>query len=140
MQERYESLNRAGAPYGIRFGHRTFLSNSRPALEASEYARDLGAYETFHERIFRAYFTELHDIGDVIVLLDLGSELGLNPVELKRALEQGRYAARIERAIQDAGRLGINAVPTFIINETHKVVGAQDLSAFKRLLQRIQQE
>ena len=138
MKERYENLNKTGAPFKIRFGERTFLSNSRHALEASEYARDHGKYDSFHERVFRAYFTELLDIGNLEILLNLAQEVGLNPLDLNRSLEGGFYTARLEEAGQEAARWGVSAVPTFIINDTNKIVGALPLETFRERLNRIQ--
>ncbi len=140
MKERFANLDKAGASFGIRFGERTFASNSRPALEASEYARDNGKYDSFHERLFQAYFTDLLDIGDVTILRNLAQEEGLDTAELSRCLGQRLYAPRIEEAMREAARYGITAVPTFIINETDKIVGAQPLGSFRDRLKRIQGE
>lgn len=136
MKERYARLNKMGAPFGIRFGERTFLSNSRYALEASECARDREKYDSFHERVFRGYFTDLLDIGNLTTLLDLAKEVGLDPVDLNRALEEGYYASRIEEAMQEAARRGISAVPTFIINDTERIVGVVPLEKFKERLRK----
>ncbi len=138
IKERYVSLNKVGEPFGCRFGDRTFLSNSKPALEASEYARDNGKYDSFHEQVFLAYFTDLLDIGDTKILLELAQEVGLDPQELKRSLDEGMYQTRIETAMKEAVRFGITAVPTFIIGEVHKIVGAQPLRSFRDQLRRIQ--
>ena len=138
IKERYASLNITGESFGYRFGDRTFLSNSKPALEASEYARDNGKYDSFHEQLFRAYFTDLLDIGDTKILLKLGREVGLDPQELKRSLDEGLYRNRIEEGMKAAARYGITAVPTFIIDEVHKIVGAQPLGSFREQLRRIQ--
>ena len=138
IKERYASLNKMGESFGYRFGDRTFLSNSKPALEASEYARDNGKYDSFHEQLFRAYFTDLLDIGDTKILLNLAREVGLNPQELKRSLDEGLYRNRIEESMKEAARYGITAVPTFIIDEVHKIVGAQPLGSFREQLRRIQ--
>jgi predicted DsbA family dithiol-disulfide isomerase len=140
MKERYAGLNKAGEPYGIKFGERTFLSNSRPSLEAGEYARDKGRYHEFHDRVFRAYFSELLDIGDINVLLDLAAQTGLDAQELKRALGEGAYASRLDDAMREAAQYEITAVPTFIVNEKHKIVGAQSLSTFRDRLKLIQSE
>jgi predicted DsbA family dithiol-disulfide isomerase len=136
MQERYASLNKTGAPLGIRFGERTFLSDSGHALEASEYARDQGKYHSFHERVFRAYFTELLDIGALSILLNLAGEVGLDPADLNRSLEEGTYTARIRQAAEEAAGLGINAVPTFIINDAQKIVGVLPLETFRARLKK----
>ncbi len=138
IKDRYASLNKAGEPFGCRFGERTFLSNSKPALEASEYARDNGKYDSFHEQVFRAYFTDLLDIGDTKILFKLAREVGLDPQELKHSLDEGLYRTRIEEAMKEAARHGITAVPTFVIDEVHKIVGAQPLGSFGDQLRRIQ--
>jgi predicted DsbA family dithiol-disulfide isomerase len=138
MRERYAELNRAGEPFGIRFGARSFLSNSRPALEVSELAREKGLYAPFHDRVFHAYFTGLLDIGSLDVLLDLAVGEGLDAEEVKRAVQDRTCAPRIEEAMREAARYGINAVPTFIVNEKHKIVGAQSLDTFRRRLRQIQ--
>ncbi len=138
MKERYASLNKTAAPLGIRFGERTFLSSSRHALEASEYARDHGKYHPFHERVFRAYFTDLLDIGNMEIVLNLAREESLDPEDLKRSLEGGLYAARVEAAMHEAAGYGVTAVPTFIINETYKIVGALPLERFREQLKTLQ--
>jgi len=134
MKERYAGLYKAGASLAISFGERTFLSNSGPALEASEYARDRGKYHSFHDRIFRAYFTDLVDIGDLDVLLNIAREEGLDPADLQRKLDEGAYTDRLREAREEAARYGITAVPTFIINETEKIVGAASLETFRMRL------
>ena len=64
----YEQLKARGKEVGVVFNTHTLLSNSRLALMASEYARDAGAYEAFHENMFHAYFTEGLDIGSMDVI------------------------------------------------------------------------
>jgi predicted DsbA family dithiol-disulfide isomerase len=139
MEERYAGLNATAALYGIRFGLRTFLSNSRFALEASEFARDQGKYHAFHERVFHAYFTEILDIGNVQVVLALAQEVGLDPADVKRALEGGKLGFRIDKTMQEALQLGVTAVPTFIVNDTRKIVGALPLDQFRKRLASIQE-
>ena len=54
----YAQLQSRGNELGIVFNEHEILSNSLMALKASEYARDMGRYDAFHENMFRAYFTE----------------------------------------------------------------------------------
>lgn len=131
LKARYENLNKAAAPFGLFFGERTHLSNSRLALEASEFARDMGHHQSFHSRVFRAYFTELRDIGSLEVILELAEDDGLDREELQAALNERRYASSIEEARQKALRYGVNAVPTFIINGRQRIVGAQSVEYFR---------
>ena len=113
------------------------LSNSRMSLEASEYARDVGKYEPFHERMFYTYFTESKDIGSLDVLSESAHICGLDADEVVQALKERRYAHRLEETRQEAGRISLTGVPTFIINGRFKVVGAQHTTVFKDLLKRI---
>lgn len=138
IKQTYENLRRAGAPYGLVFGDVTWTSNSRLALEASEYARDQGRYDLFHDRVFRAFFTETLDIGKMEVVLKVADEVGLDTDGLAQALEEGRYAQRLAHAQHEGERIGITAVPTFILNESVAIVGAQSIDYFRAKIREIQ--
>ncbi len=140
LKKRYESLSRAGSPYGIAFNEVSRASNSRLALEASEYARDKGRFHSYHSRVFEAYFVQTRDIGDLQVILELAENEGFDLDDLRRALLEKRYASRLEEARQEAQQYEITAVPTFIINGKHKIVGAQPIENFREKLRIIEAE
>jgi len=135
----YRNLRSAGKEYGIVFGRVRMLPNSRMALEASEYARDHGAHGALHEALFRAYFTDLQDIGNRAVLLDIARSVGLDPGGLEAALDAGTYRDRLDQTQRAARRRDITAVPAFIINDCCSIVGAQPLPLFRETLGRIAQ-
>jgi predicted DsbA family dithiol-disulfide isomerase len=110
------------------------------ALEASEYARDRGAYDRFHGLVFHAYLTDTRDIGDLDVLQELAEQSDLDADEMTAALSEGRYSERIDQAMNESRRLGITAVPTFIVNGEHFIVGAQSLDFFRQRLRSIETE
>ena len=118
------TCNQRGAPYGIRFGKLTRLSNSHLALEAAEFARDAGMYDDFHNRMFKAYFTDGRDIGDRDVILDEAARSGLDVQELKIALDENRYAGRVEDGSRAARAAGVTAIPTFLIEGQPPITGA----------------
>jgi predicted DsbA family dithiol-disulfide isomerase len=130
----YENIRKRGDEFRIKFGPRVLLSNSRMSLEASEYARDMGKYELFHERMFYTYFTESKDIGRMDVLTESARACGLDTDELVKALTERRYAHRLEEARKEAGQIHLTGVPTFIINGKTKVIGAQQLAVFRDVL------
>ncbi|MBI5568897.1 MAG: DsbA family protein [Desulfomonile tiedjei] len=133
----YENLRRAGTPLGIVFGEVSVTPNSHLALEAGEYARDHGHFASFHERTFRAYFTEGRDIGRLDVVLDLAREDGLDRGDLAEALRGRRFAQRLAEARREGEGLGVRAVPTFIIDAKHIIVGVQPLEAMGDRLRQI---
>jgi predicted DsbA family dithiol-disulfide isomerase len=131
------TLNVSGAPYGIEFGGMKLLSNSRMALEASEFAKDNGRFDDFHEKIFHAYFTEGKDIGELDTILDIAAGAGLDSKGLKAALEEGRYSNRLNEASLDAHEHDIDSTPTFVINDEHIITGARPIEIFRRTLKNI---
>jgi len=124
-----------GDPYGIRFGERPWLSNSRLALEAAEFARAKGCYQPLHNALFKAYFSDGEDIGDMAVLLELASNNGLSADELEAALDEGRYSIQVTEGSVEAKRLGVTAVPSFFIEDLPVITGAVSESTFRKALQ-----
>lgn len=134
----YNPLRQRGQEFGIVFGNYELLSNTRLALEASEYARDRGRHPLFHEQMFRAYFTEARDIGDAEVIASIAADCGLDAGDLTRALAEKRYSHRLEEARQEGERISLTSIPTFIINDEHRIVGAQSVKVFQSLLGRLE--
>ncbi|MGH7917928.1 MAG: DsbA family oxidoreductase [Candidatus Binataceae bacterium] len=111
------------------------LTNSRLALEAAEYAREVGKSEAFEARIYRAYFNEGLNIGQPSVLGDLAADAGVGRDDLSAALESNRYSLRLKNNALMARQRGVSGVPTFFIGE-FPIVGAQSVDVMRQLLQR----
>lgn len=135
-QNMFRHLREMAAPYGITLMDISRISNSRMSLEASEFAKEQGMFDRFHRALFHAYFSQGMDIGNIEVLTHIGHESGLDRDYLAQALETGRYLPRIEDMRREATRLGVNAAPTFIIEDRDWIVGAQPIDVFKKKLGR----
>jgi predicted DsbA family dithiol-disulfide isomerase len=133
----YDQLRARGKEVGVVFGTHTLLSNSRLALMASEYARDKNRYDSFHENMFRAYFTEGLDIGDLKVIANVAKKSGLDEKETLSAARNGRYASRLDKARKEGELIGLTGVPLFIIDNKHKITGVQPIETFRELLDKI---
>ena len=133
----YDQLRARGKEVGVVFGNLTVLSNSRLALMASEYARDLGQYDSFHENIFHAYFTEGLDIGNLNVIADVAGKSGLDEKETLSVVRDGRYASRLNETRKEATLIGLTGIPLFIINNKHQITGTQPIETFRNLLDKI---
>lgn len=133
-EEFFGELDRRGRSLGVRFAPLTLLSNSRPALEAGEFARDHGRHEAFHGAVFRRYFSEGRDIGDLEIILEAAREVGLDENELTRALETKVYAKRLEAIASAAREQGARAIPRFVIEGGETIIGAQPLETFRAAL------
>src|SRR5262249_7249964 len=114
MEERGERL-------GLKFNRgRKITSNSHLALEAaefaSEYSPDIWA---FHKRMFKAYFEDLEDIGDVETVIRVSAEAGVPADALRAALDEGRYRERVDEGITWSRQIGVTAIPTFVFGERY---------------------
>jgi len=126
-------------PYDLKFGALTWLSNSHSSLEAAEYARENGHYDAFHHAVFKAYFSEKHDIGDRRVLQGIAKQIGLDPQELEKALNTGIHSNRVAQGTMEARKRGITAVPTFFIEDLPPIIGAAPENRFRSALQSIEE-
>lgn len=127
-------LRKAGAPYGINFNEMKKISNSKLALEASEFAREHGKFEEFHDNVFQAYFLNGKDIGEIKTILDIAGETGLAPTDLEKSLQEGVYTPRLVKSRELGGEFQVTGLPAFIINGKKKIVGAQQYEAFTRAI------
>ncbi len=133
------NLEERGELLGITFTRgRQLTSNSHLALQAQEFAAERGEDGFhFHRRMFKAYFEELADIGDIETLVRLGEEAGLPAAELREALATGVYREQVDDGIRWAYEIGITGVPTFIFDEQYGVVGAQDQAVFEAVMEKL---
>jgi predicted DsbA family dithiol-disulfide isomerase len=133
----YRNLRKSGERYGIQFGNVQLLSNARMSLAAGEFARDCGKFESYHEAIFHSYFTEARNIGLWETVREAAEAAGLDTVELKKSLDEGRYMPRLSAVTDEAHRNNISSAPTFIINNQYAIVGAQPVATFRDTLMQI---
>jgi len=91
----------------------------------------------FHRLMFKAYFTDLEDIGTIDTVVRIGGQAGLPEAELREALESRRYEQQVEDGLGWARAVGVTAVPTFVFAEQLGVVGAQDQAVFEQALAQV---
>ncbi|MEG6615430.1 DsbA family protein [Peptococcaceae bacterium 1198_IL3148] len=128
------SLNKAGEPYGVAFKKMEVNSNTRLALEASEFAREYGKFVEFHDAVFKAYFEAGQDIGKLETVLACGQQVGLDVNLLKQALQQKKYAPVIDNNRALGAQHKVAGLPTFIFENGKKIVGAQNYDTFVRAI------
>lgn len=115
---------------GIEISPPKVMSNSSLAMIAAEYARQKNLFETFHDAVFRAYWQEGKNIGDLKVLMEIAKIIGLDPKGLPAYIKEGTWKDTIKKQSRNAQDHQVSGVPTFIIGE-ETVVGAQPYSVIK---------
>jgi predicted DsbA family dithiol-disulfide isomerase len=121
------------AEVGLPVVDRDWISNSRKALEASEFAREQGLFAPFHRAIFHAYFAEGRDIGKLDELREIARSVQLDDEAMAAALEAGRYTQRVDEDVRLAWQIGFTGVPAFILGN-RAIVGAQSYEVFEEVM------
>lgn len=96
-------------------------------------AAGTGLQDAVVERLFAAHFLEGRDLGDRETLVRLAAEAGLDEAEVRASLagETGRHEVlAAESAVR---RMGVAAVPFFVVNGRWAVSGAQPTEVFVQL-------
>ena len=139
-KERYAALWRnivtMAEGIGLEMRPPRVLTNSLLALEATEYAKEEGKAAEFSHAVYRAYFQDGRNIGDLEVVLDIARQADLDPMLVQEHLQAGTYSERIKTAHEEARTLGVSGVPTFIVGPA-QIVGAQSADVFVNMLKRV---
>ena len=69
------------------------------------------------KKVFRAYFTEVKDIGRMDVIMDAARSAGLDAEGLQLPCRRAVTVTRLQKAQQESERYGVTGVPAFIIDE-----------------------
>jgi predicted DsbA family dithiol-disulfide isomerase len=95
-----------------------------------------GRQDAMKERLMRAYLSEGELISDHDTLRRLALEVGLPAAEVDELLAGDRYAEEVRTDEHTAGRLGINAVPFFVVDRSIGAAGAQPPEYMLEMLRR----
>lgn len=139
MEHMIAGLNKAGAAYGVQFNPFEVMPNTRLALAASEFARDNGKYDRFSDVLFKALFLEGQNIGQLQTVLACARKVGLDEKSLTQALTEEKYIPRLHKARELGKKYDVAGLPTFIINNNKKIVGAQPYQTFVHAIQQAMQ-
>lgn len=122
-----EALRQAAEDSGIAlaFDRITVTPNTRDSHRLIRWARSVGLQDEIVEALFDAYFTQGRDIGDVATLADIAGSTGMDRELVSGLLASDADINAVTREITFAQQIGITGVPTFIIDDTFTVVGAQ---------------
>ena len=88
------------------------------AFEALEFAYDRGLDFPFKTAVYDLMWTEGGDIGEPGTLMAAAERAGLDPGELKHALDEREYAQRALDAVNQARSIGITNTPTIFLGRT----------------------
>lgn len=97
-------------------------------------AAEHGLQDAMKERLLHAYFTEGELVGDPDTLVRLATEVGVPEPEARETVCSDRFADAVRGDEVTAQRLGITAVPTFVVDRALGASGAHPPDQLLELL------
>jgi predicted DsbA family dithiol-disulfide isomerase len=137
-----EAIRDRGAALGFTFDmtKRSRVYNTFDAHRLLHWAELEGRQLPLKRALFAAYFTEGRDPSDRETLIEIATQVGLDPAQAREVLESGRYANDVRERERFYGERGIQAVPSVIINDKYLIQGGQPPEAFEQALRQIAAE
>ena len=99
------------------------------------YAAQQETQDNVVEALFRAYFLEGQNIGDVTTLTHVAAEAGLDRTETEEFLASDKGVVEVKAEEAVGRRLGISGVPYFVLNGSISISGAQPPDIFVSAIQ-----
>ncbi len=120
-------LNESAAEDGIQWnlGSAPVMPNTNAAHRLIRWAQTAGCQEAVLEGVLAAYFTDGKDIGDPVVLADIGAEAGMDRLIILKLLSEGADKDTITREHMMAHEAGVSGVPFMIFDGKIAVSGAE---------------
>ncbi|WP_246714963.1 DsbA family oxidoreductase [Aestuariivirga litoralis] len=138
LKAMHKPLEDAGAKDGVpyQFDKITRTPNTMDAHRLIRWAKQAGKQMEVVEALFCAYWRDGRDVGDVAVLVDVAKSQGMDGAEVERLLKSNKDAAEVMAEVQQAYNIGVQGVPTFIINQKYGISGAQDVAVLADSIRR----
>jgi len=127
-----EFAAQAGLTFNFEAMERT--PNTLDAHRLIHWAGIEGRQSAVVSALFRGYFTEGRDIGNPEVLSDIADSAGMDAAIVARLLASDADTDDIRTRDAHSRKMGVNAVPTFIIDHRHAVPGAQSPEVWDRVI------
>lgn len=130
-------LDEMAAEAGLVMKRRERLINTRLALSTAEFAREHGKYDEVRVALMKTHWEATGELDRVEDLQRVVAGAGLDPEDLKQALNEGRYEPLLDRHREEATSQGISAIPAHIVGGRYLLVGAHPYEAFIHVLDKL---
>ena len=115
-------------------------TNTFAAHRLVKWSEPFGKSAVLTENLMHGYFIEGRNVGSSEVLLDIAETSGLPRADAQGILSSDRFSEDVEMDIVEAGQIGIQGVPFFVVNRKYAISGAQPLDSFVEALGQIAEE
>jgi len=134
LDEMYNRMKGLMDEEGLPYSHRTHTYNSRLSQELGKWADTQDGGEAIHDALYKAYFVDGVNLGDVEALLKVAGDVGLDVEAAREVLVSRSFSDSVDEDWEKSRQYGVTGVPTFVAGR-QGVVGAQPYEMLERLLQ-----
>ena len=134
MEAMYTRMKGLMDEEGLPYGKRSHTYNSRLAQELGKWADTQPGGEAIHDALYRAYFVDAINVGDMDALLTIAGDVGLDVYAAREVLQSRSFSDAVDADWDLSRRYGVTGVPTFVAAQK-AVVGAQPYKVLENLLQ-----
>ena len=111
--------------------------NTRDAHRLIRWAEGIGKAADMKQRLMDLYFTEGADLSNRAVLVQAAADVGLDPEDVRAALDSDKDIAEIDQEVEAAKEAGIQGVPCFILDGKYAISGAQAPEALAQAIEQV---
>ena len=143
IEKALEPIKVAGLQDGIEFNFDAIdiMPNTMDAHRVMLWAREAGKASEMADELFRLYFIEGEDIGDIDVLARACAKVGvMDAFKAQKMLEGDVDLDEVWEEIMEVKNLGVKRLPAFIIARKYAILGAEDPVTLAKTLQAVQAE
>jgi predicted DsbA family dithiol-disulfide isomerase len=136
------AIRERGAAVGFAFGQRKRVWNTFDAHRLLHWAglQSAASQRALKHLLLKAYHGEGRNPGAHDVLVELAGEVGLDAAAAREVLHSGAYTDEVRAAESAWQQVGINSVPSIVINDRHLIQGGQPPEVFEQALRQIAAE
>jgi predicted DsbA family dithiol-disulfide isomerase len=91
-------------------------------------------------KLFKAYFRDGRDIGDIEVLLEIAEDAGMDRAMTERLMQSDADLEDIRARDANARAKGVSGVPTFVVANQHVLPGAQPTALWGDVIAEISEQ
>ncbi len=137
LAERQQLIRQRAADVGLEFGMRTRVWNTFDAHRLLHWAKREGRALALKHALLAAYHTRGENPAARDVMLRAAAEAGLDVERARAVIEGDEYAREVRDAVRHWQSLGIDSVPSIIIDGRHLLQGGQPPEVFEQALREI---
>lgn len=137
-----QRLSQIGRSVGIDFKYGGRIGGTRDAHRLIHFGqtKSLGVQDALVEKLFEAYHELEMDISSGDILRQIAIGAGLDGPEVEEWLNSDLGRDIVDAEAMENRRMGNSGVPIFVIQDVHRVSGAQDTQEFFETFIRVKEE